>query len=385
MHRVQSRRVATALIIVNAVGARVVISGAHAAQPAYVQDSRSRPARVTGTWEIRGTEWQGIGAISSVARCGNEVFLADRQSRVRRLQLDNRKHLDDIGTSDDGGKLGRPWILAVDCVGHVLYVVDSGIKAVLSYRLPSGTFHQRIALPRTFVIGRSAEYVDPGLLYIGGLWHPQEQGPNWSFNKLDFKRFFETLRFGIRLDLKSGDMVPAFEPYEDERISASSCIDVNLVRVRAPGSIAWAVAHAGSEHVGLYDAKGKLVRTNDVRSPMFQRTGVPAGPFTPAREYILWKRENTEIDRIFGFGRLIATSHLQTNVDPDWNFGPINCRVRMNLQSLDGTGLISDIPLPEKPVGQDAQHIYVIDYGRGGRQPESESVRLLQILVTPRY
>ena len=352
-----------------------------ASQYRYAEDAHGQPARVTESWDIQGTEWQGIGTINSLVRCGDEAFLADSQSRVRRYDLKHRKPLDDIGVADDEGRLARPAVLAADCAAQLLYVVDGGLRAVLSYRLPSGTFHKKYPLPRTFVLGGSAELVDPGLLYVGGLWFPFQQGPQWSLNALDFDHFFDPLRFGVNVPLESGDVTPGFHGYEDKCVSASSCIKVNLARVKGGGPIAWAIAQAGSEHVGLYAGDGKHLASIDVRSPAFRRSGVSAGPNTPARQYILWRRENSEIDRVFAFGKIIATSHLVADVEPDWDFGPMNYRVHMNLHSLDGTGLVSDISLPGRPVGRDESHIYVVDYSRGGRPPEAKSVRLLRIPI----
>ena len=71
--------------------------GAVAAAPyRYAEDARGRPARVTESWEIQGTEFQGIGTINALVRCGDEIFLADSQSRVRRYDVKQRKPLDEI-------------------------------------------------------------------------------------------------------------------------------------------------------------------------------------------------------------------------------------------------------------------------------------------------
>ena len=149
------------------------------------------------------------------------------------------------------------------------------------------------------------------VLWVGGLLLPVEQGPKWSLNALDFDHFFDELRFGVKLSLESGEVTPGFSKYEDTCVSGSSCIHVNLARVTDGGPIAWAIAHAGSEHVGLYTSDGTHVASIDIRSPLFRRSGIPAGAETLARQYILWKRENSEIDRVFAFGKMIVTSHLR--------------------------------------------------------------------------
>ena len=186
----------------------------------------------------------------------------------------------------------------------------------------------------------------------------------------------------MKLSLESGDVTPGFHGYDDKCVSAASCLKVSLARIRDGGSIDWVIAHGGSEHLGLYAGDGKHVASIDIRSPLFHRTGIALGHNTPARPYTLWRRENSEIDRVFAFGKIIATSHMVVDVAPDWDFGtPINYRVHLNLHSLDGTGLVSDIALAGRPVGRDESNLYVVDYGPGGRRPEAKSVRLLQIPI----
>ena len=376
MHRLPTVACVLEIVALALAPVRPIDNHAAAAERRYLVDAHGQPARVAQSWDIHGTEWQGIGAISSLVRCGDEVFLADRNMRVRRYDLKRRELLRDIGADNGDGRLGRPSALAADCRGQLLYVVDGGLLTVFAYRLPSGTFYKKYPLPKTFAAGRSAEYLESGVLQIGGLWYP-EHDPNWSFNELDFEHFFDTLRFGLTLPLDTGKVATGFRAYEDKCISAASCLVVNLARVKGSGSINWAIAQAASQHVGLYAGDGKHISSIDITSPMFLRSGIVAGPFTMAREYVLWMRDNSEIDRVFAFGKVIATSHMVTTVAPDWNFGPVSFRVHMNLHAIDGRGLVSDISLPDRPVGRDDTNIYVVDYGKAGRQPESPAVRLL--------
>ena len=53
----------------------------------------------------------------------------------------------------------------------------------------------------------------------------------------------------------------------------------------------------------------------------------------------------------------------------------------LNVHSLDGKKLVSDIRLPGMPVGRVDTHIYAIDYGPGGRSGASDSVKVLRIPV----
>jgi hypothetical protein len=92
---------------------------------------------------------------------------------------------------------------------------------------------------------------------------------------------------------------------------------VRLARIARAGPVVWAIAHGGSQRVGLYDAAGAPTGSIDVTSPMFRLSGVTVKPFTPARDHLLWARENSDIDRVFVFGGVVATSHMVTDVPDD--------------------------------------------------------------------
>ena len=57
----------------------------------------------------------------------------------------------------------------------------------------------------------------------------------------------------------------------------------------------------------------------------------------------------------------------------------IEFAVYMNLHTAGGEGLVSDIRLPDLPVGRDGGHLLVIDYGEAGRWGDGDRVDLLRI------
>jgi hypothetical protein len=56
----------------------------------------------------------------------------------------------------------------------------------------------------------------------------------------------------------------------------------------------------------------------------------------------------------------------------------------MNVYDAGGRGIVSDVRLPELPIGQDDTHIYVADYGPDRRTGAYEQVRILQVAVPRR-
>ena len=53
----------------------------------------------------------------------------------------------------------------------------------------------------------------------------------------------------------------------------------------------------------------------------------------------------------------------------------------MNVHTLDGRRMVSDIKLPGMPIGRDDTHIYVTDYGPEGRHGAPAALKILRIPV----
>lgn len=317
-------------------------------------------------WEFRDDEnWFGL--ITAAAQCGQKVFLADFQQKIRVVDLAEHRQLPFVTVE------APPMALAADCDRNILYVVSPNTRAtrglsVLAVQLPLGDVTRRYPLPTAFA--RGAQWAPPDLLYISGVVHPdvatvwkQESGAH----------FYAHARIGLVLSLTTGTVEPLLDPYEHECIGAGVCAEVYLAATRA----GFVVGQPTSAKVGIYDTHRRLSRVIDVTSPKFQRTGQVLPVNTSAEARLRWQGENSTIGGVFQLGQYVATVHARPKIERDWVFGqPLNFSVLMNLHQTTGTLVRADLELPDLPLGHNDQGIFTIDYGEQGRVGASPQIRL---------
>jgi hypothetical protein len=69
-------------------------------------------------------------------------------------------------------------------------------------------------------------------------------------------------------------------------------------------------------------------------------------------------------------------------VGPDWQLGQqLAFTVLMNSYTPDGRLVRADVPLPDLPVGHDADGVWVMDYGSAGRTNRVTSLILAKVRV----
>ena len=139
-----------------------------------------------------------------------------------------------------------------------------------------------------------------------------------------------------------------------------------------------------SDRIALYDARGLRIAAFDVTSPRFLRDATELPVSTAPDVTERWKSRNSLIRRVFAVANHLMTIHTLTVIGPGWQFGEQSqFAVYMNIHDLDGTGLVSDVRLPDLPVGRDAAHLYAIDYGAGGRRNGADRLTLQRIPIVP--
>jgi hypothetical protein len=344
----------------------------------YAFDARGRAARIDQSWVLEPAEGNTFDIILSVARCGDDVFLSDTQNRVSRIAVSASKTRLQLFASESQG-IGRPGALVADCDRGRLHVVNTGPRTILTLDIKSGKVLATQSFKRELYEVHFATLVEPDVLAIGGLWNPDEPNP---LPKRESDAFFRSTSIGQRVSLTSGTVEAGLPPYETRCVAAGSCTIASLDRVHSGNGAAWVAAHATATSVALYDAHGKRTALFDVRSPQFVRDGVELPVATPAPVYAQWQSRNSLIRYVFAFGDRILTVHTLTGLPPGWKFGePTKQAVFMNVHALDGKPLVSDVKLPDFPVGRDDTHLYVVDYGAGGRRNGGERGTLVRIPI----
>ncbi len=99
-----------------------------------------------------------------------------------------------------------------------------------------------------------------------------------------------------------------------------------------------------------------------------------------AETRVRWHASNSTIDRVFRFPHHIAVVHVRPRLELGWVFGQqLDFVALMNVYTLSGELVKSDVPLPDLAVGQDDEGVFVVDYGKQGRRGDKTSVTLVRI------
>jgi hypothetical protein len=344
----------------------------------YHRDLGGATAYWDAEWRITPDK-AGMGVIVAAAVCDDEGFLLDRQMAVvHRVDLTRGEIVADLGGAGPTSQgLREVAGLAADCQHRTLYVVDGTGVAVLE--MDSGRAVKRFAKPPQFVNSIATAVLDLGAqaLYLPGLWPATS---DWLVKPLD--RMFEGHRVGSRLDLRTGETAPMLSAVERGCWSLGpNCSFASLDAVRGSAHARWLAAHQVGTLVGVYDSQFRLVRNVDVRSPKFLDSGVRNGSQS-LTEMVAWNEDNSVIRDTYAFGDSIVSVH-SFNRTRGWKPGrPIDFEVFMNVHTLEGAGVVSDIRLPDLPVGRDATSLYVVDYGPTGRRVRgSAPISLIRIPI----
>jgi hypothetical protein len=362
----------------SAAAAALLALSVHADQH-YAFDAAGRAARIGQSWPLRPEENRTIDILLSVVRCGSQMFLADSQNRVFRVDLNAATATLHPFAGEEQG-IGRPTALAVDCERQRLYVVNLGPRTVVTLNTVSGAVVSTQPFKRELYETRSAALAGPDALYIAGLWNSD---PARGLPRRDVDSFFEATWLGEKLSLTDGNIEGALPPYETRCGAAGACAYADLDRVSGAGSTAWVAAQGTSTRVALYDARGGRTATVDVTSPKFLRDGTEMPVAIGGDVIERWKSRNSIIRRVFAIGDRLVTIHTLTELGPNWQFGQqTGFSVFMNIHALDGRPLVSDVKLVDVPIGRDDANLYAVDYGAAGRRNGATDATLVRIPIT---
>ena len=146
-------------------------------------------------------------------------------------------------------------------------------------------------------------------------------------------------------------------------------------------SLKWLVTQASSKEIAFYDADGVVRRRFDITSPLFADDGSVLKTLGGEPD-VRWSGRNSLLKSADQVGEVVATVHYRTRLPANYVFGQsTEFDYWMNLHGLDGRKLVSDIKLPGMPVGRDATHIYVTDYGPDGRHSAPDKLKILRVPV----
>lgn len=345
----------------------------------YEVDARGATAIVDQSWTLRGNG-QPIGTIVGAVRCEDVLLLSDSDGVIRRMNLVSGSTEPSLAEGRENAAIGA------DCDRRLVYTLGSmgfgkatrGRRVLSILDLDTGAERRSIPLDLMMVTSATASITN-GEFVVGGTWMPFAKA---GYTHPPPATFFSDKKIGFGVNLSSGKAEPAFDPYEMSCRGAGRCVGGSLSRVQGDGTVAWIATQPTSSDLGLYDESRRLVRRLDITSPLFRKDGRTLDTLD-AEQSMRWSTSNSVVSRadLFPDG-VVVTVHYLARLPQDWVFGQtVDFDWWMNLHSLDGRKLVSDIRLPDMPIGRDDTDLYAIDYGPGGRRSAPDSVKVLRIAV----
>lgn len=361
--------------------AAAVLTGACAVGPAplpeagYERDAAGRLATVAGRTTLRWPAGQPVDLVWPAAVCGDRAYLlTPRLHSVQVVDLARGERIGGIGRGGEGpGEFQYAVAMGVDCGAGRLYVSDQ-IVGVATFDLSSGDYLETLAAPADFLQDEGRILAVDGVLRVPGLW----SAGRFAYGSAPRREMYRDVRLGWRLPLAGGRDAAVASPIEAGCIAqAWACALVALDRV---GGDTWVLALGGGTTAAILSDAGAVRRRFDVRSPRFLRDGAALTWEADVDGEAAWSRTNSSVWGIYAYGDVIATVHGHQTTE-----GPENAEyaLYMNLHSTDGEGLVSDIRLPDRPVGRDGGNILVIDYGEAGWWGDTDRIDLLRIPIDP--
>lgn len=353
-------------------GATLLTSIACGSAPAVDEPAPvRRAAPVARTVAVAVPDAPPIGIAMSGAICGETLYAVDaRHAAVHEIRLADGVRARTLSGPD---VLSDPETVAADCDSGSIYVTDA--EGIAVFDADTGDLRRRLdgdrrglpALGRSFVAGDS--------LIVPGYWSPGGVPADLASHPLEGA--LRGFSLGRRIDITGkGASEPLLDLLSPEcRQSGTSCFSTAGVDRLADGG--WIGCQGTAPLVGIYAADGALLRTIDVRSPLFRDDGTVARASAPREARLRWHQRNSVVRSCFAFGDHIVTVHYTfTGEGGTPDTGGAVPDVLMNVHRLDGTPVALDLALRDMPVARDASHLYVLVLGDARRGVGADRVEV---------
>ena len=343
----------------------------------YARDAAGRPAAVAERTTLRWPPGQPVDIVWSVALCGDRGYLlALRLRTVHVVDLTRGERIGRIGRRGDGpGEFQYAVAMGADCDADRLYVSEQ-LVGVIIFEASTGTYLDTPPAPADFLATSGRILAAGDVLYVPGLWSPGRFG----YSSTPRREMYRGVTLGWRLPLAGGESGPIADPFETGCIAqAAACDSIGFDRL---GPDAWVLTQGGGTTAAILSDAGTVQRRFDIRSPRFRRDGAALTWAADVDDEAVWERANSSIYGVYAHADVIATVHGHQTTEGPLD-RPAEFAFYMNLHTAAGEGLVSDIRLPDLPVGRDGGYLLVIDYGEAGRWGDTDRIDLLRIPIDP--
>ena len=310
------------------------------------------------------------GFVANTAFCEPRAYLISGDGAVIHvIDLEAGLAVDRIERQGEGpGEWLQAMTLATDCDAGVLYIV--GYRHVVVLGLDRGEYRATIPRPASFEPNASRAGVFQGDLVVPGLWNMKGV---YDFSDMQLGWTVPVERVLRSPSGPTGSPIAA--PLEPEcHGSGYICRKTHLERFEDSGAWYWAVSQGSSMRVEMLDSGSTRIRSIDVRSSRFTRDGGRVSRNATREESTNWGTTNSAVSDLFVWDDVLGVIHsLHANAMTSRD-DVVQFDVFLNLLSLTGERLVSDIRLPDLPIGRSGEYIYFLDYGPAGRRTDFDQV-----------
>jgi hypothetical protein len=144
----------------------------------------------------------------------------------------------------------------------------------------------------------------------------------------------------------------------------------------------WVFAHGLDTQLSVFRS-GKVIRSLDMRSPMFRFVPGDSVPRNARRELgLAWAYRNSEIRRLFVVGGQIVAVHAHHSTEQAEAGGWVDFTAYLNVFNQKGDRVHSDLRLSGLPIGASADVVWVASY-RPARNDEATEIVLQRVAPRP--
>lgn len=356
------------------VGVGFLIAFSACATPPTPPVTEPVEAKIVGRYELSAPA-STVGTITSIVRCGDILYLADTASRIHRLNMSSGR----VESAIDDSTL-MPMALAADCDRDRVWAISPkprghGLRAV-AFDLASGSPTRELNIPVPCF--PTSATVSADVLFVGG--ECIEGAIDQRSIRPPAASYYANKRIGVRVSLTSSETRSGLVPFEMSCDGAGACVGGTV----APFGDRWIASLPVSSQIGVYSQDGELTGTIPVGSPgATARDGSPLGGSASSEQRVNWSTSNSLIHGAFVTANHLVVVHYLLDVPPGWKMGEVRrpqFKARINVLATDGKPLHVDLPLPELPVGNDQEALYLVDYGPKGREGAHETVTVLRVV-----
>jgi hypothetical protein len=355
-------------------------------QPKLANGSPAR-AQVTGQWVLSRTDREAIGIVTQAVACPGRLYLLALvkntiyQTDLKQPALGIALGPDVLGTvAKNPGELVN---FFADCRGNRLSVVVNPFRkdasSIVTFDLETQRIVRTFELPPEFSpsVTNSPQYDEATRrVFLGGIWPSTRNG--WLIKPIESA--LTDSSFGLVLSIDNG-RASRFLPGTEKgcRSWIAHCLDSLFAQSQQDE---WVFSHGLGAQLSVIRL-GKVIRSLDMRSPMFRYVPGDSVPRKAPREAgLTWAYRNSEIRGLFVVDGQIVGVHAHHTTEQAKAGGWIDFTAYVNVFTREGSRVHADLLLSGLPIGASSNAVWVASY-RPERNDQAREIVVQRVAPRP--